>query len=215
MQSGVRLMKPYIIIKKIIDFIFALILLILVLPIMVGAAIAIKLESSGPILFRQKRPGKGGKIFTILKFRTLRVETKRDGKPLTDMERMTKVGSFIRSASIDELPQIFNILGGEMSFIGPRPLLVEYLDRYTPEQIRRHEVTPGISGWAQINGRNSIDWDEKFKLDVWYVDHISFWLDLKIFFLTIWSIVSRIGINQSSTATMRAFSKSNEKTVGF
>jgi lipopolysaccharide/colanic/teichoic acid biosynthesis glycosyltransferase len=143
----------------------------------------------------------------------MRVETESNGIYLSDMERMTRVGSFIRSTSIDELPQLFNILRGEMSFIGPRPLLVEYLDRYTSEQIRRHEVTPGISGWAQINGRNTIDWDEKFKLDVWYVDHISFRLDLMIVFTTINNILKRVGINNSKSSTMHLFT-SNQKTTG-
>jgi lipopolysaccharide/colanic/teichoic acid biosynthesis glycosyltransferase len=143
----------------------------------------------------------------------MRVETESNGMHLSDMERMTRVGSFIRSTSIDELPQLFNILRGEMSFIGPRPLLVEYLDRYTSEQIRRHEVTPGISGWAQINGRNTIDWDEKFKLDVWYVDHISFRLDLMIVFTTINNILKRVGINNSKNSTMHLFT-GNQKTTG-
>lgn len=172
---------------------------------MLAAAIAVKLNSPGPVLYKQKRPGKNGKIFTIYKFRTMRVETENGGKILSDMERMTSIGKLLRSASIDELPQLFNVLKGEMSFIGPRPLLAEYLDRYTPEQMRRHEVTPGISGWAQINGRNELDWDEKFKLDVWYVDHISFKLDLKIFFMTIKNILYRVGINCSKNDTMPAF----------
>ncbi|WP_003545007.1 sugar transferase [Desulfotomaculum nigrificans] len=199
-------MKPYLYIKKILDFIFALILLLLVAPIMLVAAMAIKLDSPGPVLFKQKRPGKNGKIFTVMKFRTMRIETEKDGRPLSDMERMTRVGSFLRKTSIDELPQLFNILRGEMSFIGPRPLLVQYLDYYTPEQMRRHEVTPGISGWAQVNGRNAISWEEKFKLDVWYVDNISFWLDAKIFLLTVWNVLIRKGINSSENDTMPFFS---------
>lgn len=199
-------MKPYLYIKKILDFIFALILLLLVAPIMLLAAMAIKLDSPGPVLFKQKRPGKNGKIFTVMKFRTMRIETEKDGRPLSDMERMTRIGSFLRKTSIDELPQLFNILRGEMSFIGPRPLLVQYLDYYTPEQMRRHEVTPGISGWAQVNGRNAISWEEKFKLDVWYVDNISFWLDAKIFLLTVWNVLIRKGINSSENDTMPFFS---------
>lgn len=189
-----------------LDFVFAVILLIIASPIMLLAAIAIKLEDpKGPVLFRQKRPGKNAKIFTVYKFRTMRVETEKDGRPLTDMERMTKVGSFLRKTSIDELPQLFNIIRGEMSFIGPRPLLVQYLELYTPEQMRRHEVTPGISGWAQVNGRNAISWEEKFKYDVWYVDNQSVLLDFKILFLTIYNILKREGINNSQGDTMPFF----------
>lgn len=198
----------YPIIKRILDIIFALILLIIVSPIMVIAAIAIKLESKGPVLFKQKRPGKNAKIFTVYKFRTMIVETKRDGKPLSDMERMTKVGSFLRKASIDELPQLFNILRGEMSFIGPRPLLVQYLEHYSLEQMRRHEVLPGISGWAQVNGRNQISWEDKFKYDVWYVDHISFLLDIKILWMTISNVLNRKDINNSQCDTMPFFNGS-------
>lgn len=198
-------MKPYIFIKGILDLIFALILLVLVSPIMIGSAIAIKHDSPGPALFRQKRPGKNGKIFTVIKFRTMRVEKEKDGRPLTDIERMTKVGLFLRKTSIDELPQLFNILRRDMSFIGPRPLLVQYLDYYTPEQMRRHEVTPGISGWAQVNGRNALSWEEKFKLDLWYVEHINIWLDVMIFFTTIWNVLSRKGINNSQRDTMPFF----------
>lgn len=199
-------------IKRILDFVFAVILLIIASPIMLLAAIAIKLEDpNGPVLFKQKRPGKNAKIFTVYKFRTMRVETEKDGRPLTDMERMTKVGSFLRKTSIDELPQLFNILRGEMSFIGPRPLLIQYLELYTPEQMRRHEVTPGISGWAQVNGRNAISWEEKFKYDVWYVDNQSFLLDLKILFMTICNVLNRKGINNSQGDTMPLFAGSLNK----
>jgi len=201
-------MKPYRVVKRISDFVFALILIVLLSPIMVLAAIAIKIESKGPVLFKQKRPGKDAKIFTIYKFRTMKVETEKDGKPLSDMERITKVGAFLRKMSIDELPQLFNILRGEMSFIGPRPLLVQYLEYYSPEQMRRHEVTPGISGWAQVNGRNAISWEEKFELDVWYVDNQSFFLDLKILWLTIYNVLSRRGINNSQDDTMPMFTGS-------
>ena len=196
-------------IKRILDLVFAVILLILLSPIMLLAAIAIKIEDpKGPVLFKQRRPGKDAKIFTVYKFRTMRVETERDGRPLSDMERITKVGAFLRKISIDELPQLFNIIRGEMSFIGPRPLLVEYLDYYTPEQMRRHEVMPGISGWAQVNGRNAISWEEKFKYDVWYVDNMSFLLDLKIVFMTIYNILKREGINNSKWDTMPLFTGS-------
>lgn len=181
---------------------------------MIIAAISIKAESQGPVIFKQKRPGKGGKIFTIYKFRTMTVGTERNGVKLSDMERMTKTGKKLRATSVDELPQLFNILKGDMSFIGPRPLLVEYLVRYTPEQMRRHEVAPGISGWAQINGRNTLDWEERFRLDVWYVDHISFRLDFKIFWMTIKNILRRAGINNSKDDTMPAYKECFEDNMG-
>ena len=199
-------------VKRVLDFIFAIILLIILSPIMSIAAIAIKIEDpKGPVLFKQKRPGKNSKIFEVYKFRTMRVETEQNGKPLSDMERMTKVGSLLRKTSIDELPQIFNIIHGGMSFIGPRPLLVQYLQYYSPEQMRRHEVTPGISGWAQVNGRNAISWEEKFEYDVWYVDHISLILDLKIFWLTIYNVINRKDINNSQGDTMPFFTRTKQK----
>lgn len=194
-------------IKRLLDFIFAIVLLIILSPVMLIAAIAIKLEDpKGPVLFKQKRPGKDAKIFEVIKFRTMIVDTERDGRKLSDVERITKVGSFLRKTSIDELPQLFNIIRGEMSFIGPRPLLVEYLKYYSPEQMRRHEVKPGISGWAQVNGRNAISWEEKFKYDIWYVDNISLILDIKIFLLTVLKVIKRDDINQSETVTMPKFS---------
>ncbi|MFZ5968916.1 MAG: sugar transferase [Bacillota bacterium] len=198
-------MKSYLIIKRILDFIFALILLLITSPIMVLAAMAIKLDSKGPILFRQKRPGKDAKIFKINKFRTMRIDTEKDGKPLSDFERMTKMGNFLRRTSIDELPQLFNVLKGDMSFIGPRPLLVQYLEHYSSEQMRRHDVTPGISGWAQVNGRNTISWEDKFEYDVWYVDHISMLIDIKILCLTIYNVLNRKDINSSEGNTMPYF----------
>lgn len=198
-------------IKRVFDFIFAVILLIIVSPIMLLAAIAIKLEDSkGPVLFKHKRPGKDTKIFTVYKFRTMRIETKEEGRPLTDMERITKIGSFLRKTSIDELPQLINIIRGEMSFIGPRPLLIEYIGLYTPQQMKRHEITPGISGWAQVNGRNAIDWEEKFKLDVWYVENLSLGLDLNILWLTVYSILIRKDINNSQVDTMPYFTGKSE-----
>lgn len=201
-------------IKRNLDFIFAIILLIFLSPIMILAAIAIKLEDpTGPIFFKQKRPGKDAKIFEVIKFRTMIVDMEQDGKKLSDMERLTKVGSFLRKTSIDELPQLFNIIRGEMSFIGPRPLLVEYLKFYSPEQMRRHEVRPGISGWAQVNGRNAISWEEKFQYDIWYVDNQSFFLDLKIFLLTIYSVLNKKGINNSTTDTMPFFTGGSGKTI--
>lgn len=206
-------MKHYLILKRIIDFIFALILLLISLPIMLVTAIAIKLDSEGFVLFTQERPGKNAKLFKVYKFRTMRVETEKDGKLLSDMERMTKIGKLLRKTSIDELPQLINILKGDMSFIGPRPLLVQYLEYYSPEQMKRHDVTPGISGWAQVNGRNTISWDEKFTFDVYYVEHICFKLDLKILWLTIYEVLNKKGINNSEANTMPYFIGSTNKPL--
>lgn len=198
-------MKPYLMIKRILDCLFACILIIVTSPIMLAAVVAIKIGSKGPVLFRQKRPGLNGKIFTVFKFRTMSLERDSNGNLLPDIERMTKVGAFLRKSSIDELPQLMNVIKGDMSFIGPRPLLVQYLEYYTPEQARRHEVIPGISGWAQVNGRNAISWEQKFEFDVWYVDHISFRTDLRIVLKTIRNVVIRDGINNSQNATMPMF----------
>ncbi len=201
-------------VKRMLDFIFAIILLIILSPIMLIAAIAIKIEDpKGPVLFKQKRPGKDAKIFEVYKFRTMIIETERNGRQLSDMERITKVGSFLRKTSIDELPQLFNIIRGEMSFIGPRPLLVQYLEYYSPEQMRRHEVIPGISGWAQVNGRNAINWEKKFEFDVWYVDNQSFFLDFKIFWLTIYNVLNRKDINNSQGNTMPFFKGNTNKLI--
>lgn len=204
-------MNFYIKIKTILDFILAVIMLIILSPVMLVTAILIKFTSKGSILFKQKRPGKNGKIFTVYKFRTMITTTTKKGKTLSDVERMTKLGKLLRKTSIDELPQLFNIIKGDMSFIGPRPLLVRYLPYYTKQQRRRHEVKPGISGWAQVNGRNAISWEQKFKLDVWYVDNISFKLDLKIFFMTIAKIFKREGINNSKEITMTYFDEEVKK----
>jgi undecaprenyl phosphate N,N'-diacetylbacillosamine 1-phosphate transferase len=206
-------MRPYLIVKRSLDFVFAVILLIVLSPLMLLVAIAIKLDSRGPVFFKQERPGKGARIFTIYKFRTMSVETEKAGKPLSNIARITKVGSFLRKTSIDELPQLFNILKGEMSFIGPRPLLVEYLEYYSSEQKRRHEVKPGISGWAQVNGRNAISWEEKFKYDIWYVDNQSLLLDIKILFMTVYNVLRRKGINNSLGDTMPFFRGNKEKTM--
>lgn len=181
----------YLMIKRILDFIFALILLIIASPIMIVSAIAIKLESDGPSIFKQQRPGKNRKIFGVYKFRTMKVETERSSKKLSDMERITKTGSILRKTSIDELPQLINILKGEMSFIGPRPLAVIYLDYYTYEELHRHDVLPGISGWAQVNGRNYLSWDKRFEYDLEYIDNISFRLDIKILLLTIQKVFTK------------------------
>ncbi len=201
----------YKIIKRIADFIFALLALIAFSPIMLLASVFIKLDDGGPALFKQKRPGKDGKIFEVYKFRTMTVRTHdKNGKELSDMERMTKIGSLLRKTSVDELPQFINVLKGEMSFIGPRPLLCEYLSLYSPDQARRHEVRPGISGWAQVNGRNAISWEQKFNYDVYYVDNISFALDIRILFMTVKNILTKADINCSENNTMEKFTGSKK-----
>lgn len=187
--------SPYMHVKRISDFVFALILLVITSPIMACAAIAIKVEDpKGPILFRQDRPGKHGQIFRVNKFRSMMVATVKNGRQLSDKERLTKTGKFLRKTSVDELPQLINILKGEMSFIGPRPLLVKYLPFYTNEEMKRHEVLPGISGWAQVNGRNTISWNDKFRYDIEYVNKVSLRLDVKILFLTIYKIIKRSNV---------------------
>lgn len=198
-------------IKRFFDIILSLILVIPASVIILFCYIGIKIETRGPAFFVQQRPGKDRKIFSLYKLRTMIVQTERDGKPLSDMQRMTKSGRIIRKLSFDELPQIFNVLKGEMSFIGPRPLLVKYLPYYTPEQMRRHDARPGISGWAQVNGRNELSWDQKFERDVYYVDNICFSLDFKIFLMTIRNILCRSGINAGANETMEDFCESIEK----
>ncbi len=185
-------MKPYLMVKRILDFVFAIILLIILWPVMVIAAIAIKTEDpDGPVLFIQERIGKGNKVIKVFKFRSMLVETKRNDRKLTDAERMLKTGNILRKLSLDELPQLFNIIKGEMSFIGPRPLPVIYLPYYDENEIHRHDVKPGISGWAQVNGRNYLSWEERFKHDLFYVNNISLLFDLKITVLTIKKVLSR------------------------
>lgn len=193
------------IIKPFFDFLFALILLVLTSPFIIITAIILFIQNRGDIFFFQERPGKNAKPFYIIKFKTMRDAYDADGKPLPDHVRLTKAGALIRSLSLDELLQLINVLKGEMSLIGPRPLLMKYLPRYSPEQMRRHEVKPGISGWAQVNGRNAISWTQKFKLDVYYADHLSFGLDLKILFMTIKNILLRKGISANGHATMEEF----------
>ena len=192
--------------KRIMDFVASLTALIILSPLMALSAVLVKISDGGSVLFKQRRPGKDGKIFTVYKFRTMSEKTEdENGRELSDVERMTKIGSVLRKTSLDELPQLFNVLKGDMSFIGPRPLLCEYLELYTPYQMRRHEVLPGISGLAQVNGRNAITWEEKFDYDVYYVDHMSFWLDLKIIFKTIKNTLKRADINCSDNNTMEKF----------
>lgn len=198
--------RPYAWVKRGFDLLLTFILLPPALLIIAGCCAAVKVESHGPAFFIQERPGYQGRLFRIYKLRTMIVETERDGHSLSDMERMTRTGRIIRACSFDELPQLLNILKGEMSFIGPRPLLASYLPLYSAEQMRRHDVLPGISGWAQVNGRNEITWPQKFERDVWYVNHMSLGLDLKIFWMTIWNILHRSGINAGVNETMQDFS---------
>ena len=192
-------------IKRVLDIILAFIIIIPAFFIAALCHIGIKLETKGPAFFVQQRPGKDEKIFSLYKLRTMIAETERDGTTLSDMERITKAGRIIRACSFDELPQLWNILKGDMSFIGPRPLLVQYLTLYTPEQAQRHDVLPGISGWAQVNGRNEITWENKFERDIWYVNQVSLGLDIKIFFITFWNVLHRSGINAGINETMQPF----------
>ena len=191
--------------KHIFDLAIAVPSVIILSPLLVLIGFMVRMRIGAPVLFRQVRPGKNGKPFTNYKFRTMTDELDGDGNLLPDGERLTRLGRFLRKTSMDELPELFNVLKEDMSIVGPRPLLMQYLDRYTPEQARRHEVKPGITGWAQVNGRNAITWEEKFKLDVWYVDHLSLWLDLKIIALTILNILKREGISQPGQPTMEEF----------
>lgn len=174
-------------------------------PVLAVTAAAVRLSMGSPVLFRQKRPGRGGKIFEVVKFRTMRDARGPDGQPLPDEQRLTRVGRVLRATSLDELPQLWNVLRGDLSLVGPRPLLVRYLDRYSPEQMRRHEVMPGITGWAQVNGRNAVSWDERFRLDLWYVDHWSLALDAKILGMTVLKVLRRDGISREGHATMPEF----------
>ncbi len=183
----------------------ALILLILLSPLILGVIVLLAIANKGVVFFLQLRPGYQAKPFKIIKFKTMRDAYDDSGKPLSDELRLTRVGQWVRSASLDELLQLINVLNGEMSLVGPRPLLIQYLDRYTPEQARRHEVKPGITGWAQVNGRNAISWEEKFRYDVEYVEKISFGLDCKILFLTLLKVVQRKGINAEGHVTMEEF----------
>jgi sugar transferase EpsL len=197
-------------IKRIFDIIFSILLLILVSPIFLIVALSVFIFLGSPIIFRQQRPGLHGKAFFIYKFRTMRDITDGEGNLLDDAQRLTRFGQFLRSASLDELPELWNVLCGTMSFIGPRPLMMEYLNRYSAEQNRRHLVKPGITGLAQINGRNALAWEERFKLDVWYVDHWNLWLDIKIFFRTILIVLGRKGINENGFATASPFMGNKE-----
>jgi len=197
--------------KRIFDLILAILGLAILTPLMAIVAFMIQLTLGSPVIYRQTRPGINGNLFTFYKFRTMTKDRDHNGNLLPDEKRLTKLGKFLRRTSLDELPELWNVLKGDMSLVGPRPLLVEYLHRYTPEQARRHEVKPGITGWAQVNGRNAITWEEKFKYDVWYVDNLSFWLDIKIIFMTVIKVLKGEGINQPGQATMEEFKGKNEK----
>ncbi|WP_350585527.1 sugar transferase [Pseudoalteromonas sp. RB2-MNA-CIBAN-0110] len=195
--------------KRLFDFIVALSVFAMLLPIIVIVAILIRTKLGSPILFTQNRPGLHGKVFKMMKFRSMLDAKDKHGNLLPDNERMTKFGAFLRSTSLDELPGLFNVLKGDMSLVGPRPLLVQYLPLYNSEQAKRHNVRPGITGWAQVNGRNAIGWDEKFKLDVWYVENQSFLLDMKILLLTVKKVFIREGISADGHVTIEPFKGSN------
>jgi lipopolysaccharide/colanic/teichoic acid biosynthesis glycosyltransferase len=191
--------------KRLMDLVLTIPGMVLISPLLVFLGVLVFLQHGRPIFFRQTRPGLQGVPFSLFKFRTMTDARDAEGVLLPDDERLTRIGSFLRSFSLDELPELFNILRGEMSLVGPRPLLMQYLERYTPEQARRHEVLPGITGWAQVHGRNVIAWEDKFRLDVWYVDHWSLWLDMRILFLTLWKVLRREGISQPGHATAEEF----------
>lgn len=197
--------------KRAFDFVVAGVCLLLILPVLVVLGPMLLIHLGLPIFFRQTRPGLHGKPFQMLKFRTMTNERDEHGNLLPDAERLTRLGRFLRATSLDELPELWNVLKGDMSLVGPRPLLMEYLPLYSERQARRHDVRPGITGWAQINGRNALSWEEKFELDVWYVENQSFWLDVKILFLTLWKVIRREGISHGTEATMPRFTGSRDE----
>lgn len=192
-------------IKRLIDIVAAMVLGLLALPLLAVIFLLVRIKLGPPAIFAQTRPGLGGQPFKMLKFRTMTNETNKLGELLSDAERLTPFGKFLRSTSLDELPELWNVLKGDMSLVGPRPLLMEYLPLYSAEQARRHHVRPGITGWAQINGRNAISWNDKFRLDVWYVDHQSFWLDISILWKTVLKVIQRDGVSAQGEATMSKF----------
>ncbi|MGB3273763.1 MAG: sugar transferase [Xanthobacteraceae bacterium] len=191
--------------KRAFDIVASCVLLVLLAPVLMALAMLVRWRLGQPVLFRQTRPGMGARPFTMLKFRTMRDARDRSGQPLPDAERLTSFGRFLRSTSLDELPELWNVLKGDMSLVGPRPLLMEYLPLYSAEQARRHDMRPGMTGWAQVNGRNALSWEDKFRLDIWYVDNQSFWLDMKIIVLTVAKVLSRSGIAADGEATMHKF----------
>ena len=200
--------------KRMLDLLLTSLGLLVISPILAIVALLVRIIHGKPVLFRQVRPGYQGKLFTIYKFRTMTEGRDSQGNLLPEERRLTRLGRFLRSTSLDELPELFNVLRGEMSLVGPRPLLVQYLDRYTPDQARRHEMPPGITGWAQINGRNTLPWEERFRLDVWYVDHWSFGLDIKILAISLWKTLKREGINPTDQVIMGEFMGSRSDDPG-
>ena len=202
-----------VVVKRLLDIIISVFGIVLLSPLFLVIFIVVVVCMGFPPIFKQKRPGYLGKPITLYKFRTMTNDRGPDGQFLPDQDRLTRLGRFLRSTSLDELPELFNVLKGDMSLVGPRPLLMQYLDRYTPEQARRHEMKPGITGWAQVNGRNAISWEEKFALDVWYVDNWSLWLDIKILALTVWKVICREGISSPDEATMYEFMGSGDAQI--
>ena len=198
-------------VKRVFDLLIGLLVFIILSPVFFIIVLVLSIVNDGSPFFTQTRPGKNNDLFKVIKFRSMNNKRGADGQLLPDAERLTGAGRFIRSTSLDEIPQLLNVIKGDMSLIGPRPLLVRYLDRYTPEQARRHEVRPGITGWAQVNGRNAISWEEKFTLDVWYVDNLSFALDMKILWMTIKKVLRREGISSGTSATMEEFMGSTKE----
>lgn len=196
--------------KRVLDLVLTIPALVVLSPVMLMVTMLVRIRLGAPVLFRQTRPGRSGRLFNIYKFRTMTDARDSQGNLLSDAQRLTRFGRFLRAASLDELPELCNILLGDMSLVGPRPLLMEYLSLYTPEQMRRHEVKPGITGWAQVNGRNDISWKEKFALDVWYVDNLSLGLDIKILWRTIIKVLKREGISQKGNETMEKFTGSED-----
>jgi sugar transferase EpsL len=199
--------------KRIFDLLLTVPGLVVVAPVLLVVAVLVRIYHGPPVLFRQIRPGYQARLFKVMKFRTMNNAANTKGELLPDSERLTRLGRFLRSTSLDELPELLNVLRGEMSLVGPRPLFAHYLERYSPEQARRHEVLPGITGWAQINGRNSLSWEDKFRHDVWYVDHWSLWLDIKILLRTLWKVVKREGISQPGHATAEEFMGSSGQQI--
>ena len=208
MEHKVGFYEKYI--KRLLDFTLSFLALIVLSPVLLVTAILVRIKLGSPIIFHQERPGKSEKIFRLYKFRSMTDECDENGDLLPDDQRLTRFGQILRSSSLDELPELWNILRGDMSIVGPRPLLVKYLPLYNEEQRHRHDVRPGLTGWAQANGRNAISWEEKFKLDVWYVQHISFWVDVKVIFMTVKKVFCRDGISSETSVTMEEFSGTKE-----
>ena len=208
MEHKVGFYEKYI--KRLLDFTLSFLALIILSPVLLVTAVLVRIKLGSPIIFHQERPGKSEKIFRLYKFRSMTDECDENGNLLPDNERLTRFGRILRSTSLDELPELLNILRGDMSIVGPRPLLVKYLPLYNEEQKHRHDVRPGLTGWAQANGRNAISWEEKFKLDVWYVQHISFWVDVKVIFMTVKKVFCRDGISSETSVTMEEFSRTKE-----